>query len=274
MSVRVLETNCLHASDTLIWLDGASMPGQAAAALPAVLARIERPLQVTFEESPPDLQWLSKAGQTVLWRRPVGPVVPGLANESQRTRPALPTFPLQGRVDDPDGRFHPRRFALTVGDGTGQVLVLFPTPQATRFGNGGGVQGGLRWDGTGNPARDGQPVPWALLTLTVTLANGAVQTYQAQTDVKGDFRLALSRLPPLPDGTAHYLSSLRVQAAASAGAPGASALLPLDPTAAPQVQVRRATTNAFAGSFPLELVPGRVSVLRSFAQSHLGVRPS
>lgn len=270
MSARVLETNCVHGAGVLIWLDATSAPGEPQARW----RRVDRPLKVTLTLSPSDLRWLDKAGATILWRRPAGPVVPGLAGEAERRRPVLPTFELRGRVEDPEGRFHPRAFALTVGDGTGQVLGLYPSPQATVFNNGGGLQGGLRWDGTSDPAMDGRPVPWAVLDLTVTLANGATQTYQAQADTKGDFRLALTRLPPLPEGTSQYLAELRVRARVPPAGESLETPAPLDPGLLAGVQICTASSAAAAAVFSIELIPGQTQILRSFERGHLGLRPS
>lgn len=270
MTPRVLETNCLHASDVLIWLDATSAPGTPLASW----RRVDRCLSVTFTTSPPDLQWLHKPGLTVLWRRPVGPIVSGLAGETERARPVLPTFRLRGQVEDPGSRFNPRTFDLTLGDGAGQALALYPTPQATVFNNGGGLQGCLRWDGTNDPAIEGHPVPWAVLDLTVTLANGATQTYQAQADVKGDFRLALSRLPPLPEGTTRYLAELAVRARPPVAGDPLDLTVPLDPALLTGVQIRGGSSANLAEMFPIELVPGQAPVLRSFERAHLGLRPN
>ena len=56
--VRVMETNLLHASDVIYWLDGSS------ADTPAAMSRIEIPLHVTFTEKPKAIQYLHSLGKT------------------------------------------------------------------------------------------------------------------------------------------------------------------------------------------------------------------
>lgn len=258
MSLRVLETQCLHAADALIWVDGTGEPQR----------RIDSALRVTFDTRPLNLKWLDKPGQTVLWRGSATRLVPGEANESERERGAPGTFRVAGRAEDPQGRWQPRRFDLTVGAGTGQTLRLFPGPGSTRIGNGGALVGCLRWEGTGDAAIEGRPVPWAVLTLSVTLRAGATQTYLAQSDAKGDFRISLSRLPPLPEGTNGWAAQLSIGAA-----PTASPADPPDPGGLPQTRLRRLDANGVAAALALVLVPGAAPVLRSFNRGWLGVRP-
>lgn len=151
-SVLVKETPDLHGSDVIRWLDGTS----AADLDLARMAPLDRPLAVIFSTRPLDLEWLHKRGRTALWRKPAADIVGGEASEAQRSRPALPLFRIAGSVSDPSGSWHPRAFDLTLGEGTGRALVLYPTPHATRLGSGGGLFGSLRFDGGEDPALAGR----------------------------------------------------------------------------------------------------------------------
>jgi hypothetical protein len=267
-AVLVKETPVLHGSDLIHWLDGTSAPDLD----PANMAAVDRPVAVTFTARPPDLEWLHKPGRTALWRKPTVDIVRGEASEAERTRPALPLFHLAGRASDPSGAWHPRVFDLSLGDGVGRMLVLYPTPQATRLGSGGGLFGSLRFDGGEDPALAGRRAAWALIEVAVTVSPTDERRFRAQADARGDFRLSLWRLPPLPEGTPSYAASLRVRADPTAD-PGTSP----DPGALPAARAAPPVGAPGAGSFgsdvPLNLVPGQLLRVESAGQRLLLVRP-
>lgn len=256
--VRVLETNILHASDVIWWLDGSS--GET----PASMLRIREPLQLQLSSAPRDLQLVNGRGKTALLRRPTLPLLTGMATAADTVRPPAPPYPLEGVVSDTGGRFIPRRFSISAGTALGHALVLFPTPLGTRFGPAGGVLGSLRFAGSG------LPVPWALLTLTVTTALGAVMVFRGQASDRGDFMLAMNRLPPLPEGIASHAATLAVAAREDA-----VATAPLDPaTLLPMTLGDLNSADTFSNPIGLNVVPGEIRLIRSSSLDHLAVQPS
>jgi hypothetical protein len=257
-SLTVLETNILHASDVIWWLDGSS--GEST----ATMLRLGVPLQLQLSSAPRDLQLVHGRGKTALLRRPTLPLVSGSASVADTLRPPAPAFALEGVVSDPDGRFIPRRFSISAGAAAGHALVLFPTPLGTRFGPAGGVLGCLRFAGSG------LPVPWALLTLTVTTALGAVMVFRGQASARGDFMIPMHRLPPLPEGIASHAATLAVAARVDA-----AAATPLDPaTLLPMALGDLVSAATFSNPIGLNVVPGEIRLIRSSSLDHLAVQPS
>jgi len=194
-AITVLETNILHASDILYWLDGSSAESTDQ------MQRVAHPLQLVLSNKPADLQLRHAPGKTALWRKPVTPIINGVANAADKAYVVGPGFPLEGSIIDSTGKFNPRTFSITAGNSgvpvPGQALVLYPTPLGTRFGKAGGLIASLRY------ASDQTIVPWALLTVAVTVPGVGNQIYRAQTDQRGDVLISLNRLPPLPEGVDH-----------------------------------------------------------------------
>lgn len=257
-AVRVLETNILHASDVIYWLDGSSAADQSE------MERLDHVLSVTLDTFPADMQLLHTPGKTALWRKLAGSVVPGVAAEAVKEKPAETPYSLSGTVSDVQRRFISRRFEIQAGGGLGQAIVLYPTPFGTRLGRGGALRGTLRFDGSETP------VVWALLTLTVNLNLGATLVCRAQSDAHGDFIIALHRLPPLPQGTDRYSATLSIQALADARPEQ-----PVDPTDLVAMNLGELTTNdSFAAAIDLSVVPGEIALIRSSNRHHLAVQPT
>lgn len=257
-AVKVLETNILHASDVLWWLDGSS--GET----PATMLRIPQPLSLQLSTKPRDLQVVHSAGKTALLRRPTAEMISGVASASDRQRPVEPLFTVAGSVSDDAGRYVPRTFSVNAGNGVGHSLVLYPSPLGCKFGPAGGLQGCVRFNGSGNPAC------WALLTLSVTTALGAILTFRGQANAAGDFMLALNRLPPLPEGINHYAAQLSIVALAAAQ-PGT----PLDPSTLVAMNLGDlSASNTFSSPIGLNVVPGEIRTIRSSNRDHLVVQPS
>lgn len=211
--VRVVETNLLHASDVIYWLDGSSADSLAA------MSRIEIPLQVTFTEKPKAIQHLHSLGKTAFWQTPDQPMHQGATTDAQRARPAQAAFDVAGTVADARQFFNPAAFEITLGSGNGHGVVLYPSPLGVKAGAGGVIQGRVL------KAVDSEPLIWGLLSLEVTVGLNETVTFVGQTDAKGDFRIALKRLPPLPLNTTEYNAILRISGdmAASASAPANTA---------------------------------------------------
>lgn len=263
-TVNVLETNVLHASDVIYWLDGST------AETPADMLRISMPLDVRLSVKPGDLKMVNGVGRTALLRRPVTPIIDGAASPAQKARPQETPFAVAGTVSDPNGRFIPRTFSFSAGNAAGHPLVLYPSPAGVRFSPAGGLIGSLRFNGSGHAAA------WALLTLTVTTALGATLIFRGQADGRGDFMLPLNRLPPLPEGIDNYSATLAVSALS-----GAHANTPIDPAMLQAVELGSLGAEddppgdlIFSNPIGLNVVPGEIRVIRSASRDHITVQPS
>jgi hypothetical protein len=256
--VKVLETNILHASDVIFWLDGSSSED------PATMLRLPAALELELTTQPSDLRVVNSAGKTAFLRRPTNPIIFGSASEADMQPPVTPTFPIAGIVSDVSGRYLSRRFAIAAGNRTGHGLVIYPSPLGSRFGPAGGLLGTLRFNTSGAPA------PWALLTLTVTTTLGASLTFRGQANGQGDFILPLNRLPPLPEGITDYAATLAISALESAVSDS-----PIDPADLVAMQLGELAVDAvFSDPISLTLVPGEIRLIRSSSQNHLAVQPN
>jgi len=257
MRIQILETNVLHASAVLYWLDGTSDED------PAKMLRVPAPLALQLTTRPEDLRIVHRAGKTALLRRPTGGMVVGIASEADRQPPVTDTFTVAGVVSDPAGRFNPRRFSVTAGNASGHTVVVYPSPSGSAIGLGGGLVGTLRFQATGAPA------PWSLLKLDVTPAVGPVISFRCQADRAGDFVLPLQRLPTLPEGIEVYQAALSVRALTAA-----TPATPLDPADLTPMRLGSLESDdSFAESIPLQLIPGGVRLLRSSSKEHLAISP-
>lgn len=258
MTIKVLETNVLHAGDVVYWLDATTSDDEAK------MERVGTEFEIEFTARPRTLKVLQKAGQLAVWQRPndENGMVEGVAEEADKTRPVMAPVQLAGTLRDPVGRYNPRAFDLTLGSGAGHALRLYPTPGGTRIPKAGALLGTLRL------AAGELPVAWALLTLAVTVS-GNTLTFTAQTDGNGDFVLALRRLPPLPESVEHYDAELTITADLAAHAD-----LPIDPAdATTALEIGSPAADEFLESLALSVTPGEVSLLRSLDKDHLAVQP-
>ncbi len=255
-SVRVLETNVLHASDVIYWLNGASAENEAD------MQRVPYPLQVSFTEKPRDVKVLHGDGRMALLRNPEEEMIVGRATEAQRSRPVMPAFTVTGEVRDPFGRFNPESFSATLGAGNGVAVVLFPSLLGTGTVLAGVLQGSLQFAGSG------LPVSWALLELEVALTGSETLTFRAQADAHGDFKMALRRLPPLPESITAYSGSLRVSAdvdTSSSAVPDISSFVAMN---------LESSTSAgdFQAELNVEIHPGETIRVTSFNKNHLSIQ--
>lgn len=257
-TLTIFETNLIHASDVIYWVDGAT------ASDPEEMERLTSPVALRLETRPLDLELLHTKGKTALWRRSGGRMVAGVASEADKAFPAAAPYLLGGSVTDPQGRYNPRRFNITAGAAGGHRVVLYPSPLGSHFSKAGGLNGTLRWSTTGNP------VPWAMLTLEVTTALAAPLVFRSQADQRGDFMLSLKRLPPLPEGIDHYAAVLTL--AAPAIEAGTAPVDPTDLTAARLGSPE--SPGSFADSIGLTIVFGEIRLLQTFDREFLAVQPS
>ena len=251
-SVKVLETNILHASDVIYWLNGTTAED------PAEMQQLDYPLNLRLTSKPRDAQIINSSGKTAILRRPTQDIVEGTATEADKVRPAAPTYSFTGEAWDHDRRFNPIRFDLTLGAGNGESIVIYPSPLGTQIPPAGCLYGALHLNGGDNP------LIWALLELTVEISSGVNQVYRAQCDAKGDFRIALTRLPPLPTNIDGYDASLRVTAN-TANHSGAAP----DTTTYSTVQLQSANTNTFSTDYQLTIIPGERFRIRSNSKDYL-----
>ncbi len=254
--VRVLESNVLHASDVIYWLNGASAENEAA------MQRVPYPLQVRFTEKPRNVNVLHGNGRMALWRNPEQAIIAGRATEAQRSRPSMPAFTVAGEVRDPFGRFNPGLFSVTLGAGNGVAVLLYPSLLGTGTVSAGVLQGSLQFAGSG------LPVAWALLELQVALTGSETLIFRAQADAHGDFRMALRRLPPLPESITAYGGSLRVHAdvhTSSSAVPDISGFVAMN---------LESSTSAgdFQAELNVEIHPGESIRIGSFNKKHLSIQ--
>ncbi len=261
-SLKVLETSVLHASDILYWLDGTT------ATAVAEMQRVSHQLYFEITSKPNNVQIRQAPGKTIFWRRSATTIVQGEADEADKSFTDSGSFLLAGTVFDQKGYYNPRTFSVTLGASnipiTGQGMVLYPTPQGTKFGKAGGLIATLRF------ASDERVVPWALLTASVTIPGTGTQTYHAQTDQHGDVLLPLHRLPPLPEGITEYSVALSVEAllTASPSTPlNTSDLIPMDLESL-------SVPGSFSNPIVFSLVPSEIQVIRSANKRYLAVQTS
>ncbi|MEW5755346.1 MAG: carboxypeptidase regulatory-like domain-containing protein [Pseudomonadota bacterium] len=255
--IKVLETNILHASDVLYWLDGSS--GETL----EKMTRIPETLTLQLTTRPRDLQLVNGRGKTALLRRPTNEIIDGIASDADKQMPVTPTYPVAGVVSDPSGRFIPRRFSINAGNGAGHALAVYPSPLGTRLGPTGGLVGTLRY------AASNTPVPWAMLTLIVDTTLSSSYTFRCQATAQGDFIMPLRGLPPLPEGIDHYSAELGIQALLTA-----SGDVPVDPADLVAMSLGQLETpDAFSDPISFDLVPNEIRIIRSSNRDHLAVQP-
>ncbi|HWV14440.1 MAG TPA: hypothetical protein VN030_03330 [Cellvibrio sp.] len=254
--VRVLETNILHASDVIYWLDASSANTVAA------MSRIEHFLELNITQKPAAIKFLNAVGKTAFWMTPTQPMIAGVTTDAQRQRPAVAPFVIAGTVVDHTGRFNPAAFSLSLGSGNGSAVTLFPAAAAVRLSAGGAVQGHIAF------AADEAPLVWGLLTLTVTVGLAETIQFRAQTDAKGDFVMPLKRLPPLPLSATEYSAELRID-----GLAGASATVPINVADLETLELESSSVqNDFANIIPLTIRPGEIKRITSFNKTFIAVR--
>lgn len=254
--VRVLETNILHASDVIYWLDASSAESLAD------MSRIAYPLDLVITQKPSAIKLFNSAGKTAFWSTPTQPMVDGVTTDIQRQRSVVDPFVIAGIVSDNSGRFNPAAFSLTLGSGNGSAVKLFPAPAAVRVSAGGAIQGHVAF------ASNNAPLVWGLLTLTVSLGLGETIRFQGQTDSRGDFLLALKRLPPLPLSVTEFSAELTIQ-----GLANAVASVPINIDDLVPLELESASVqNDFVSSIPLAIRPGEAQRITSFNKSFIAVQ--
>lgn len=265
---HVIETPMHHASDALTWLDGSRDDGQGNQ------PRVDLPLKIRLSQAPRDVHLIQRPGRTLVWRRSqedLHPVADGETSDADRARPDAPSFTLAGRVSEPAGRFNPRLFSVTAGAAAGHALRLYPTPAATLTGAAGGLQLALRYADSDAPAEDpfraSRPAAWALIEVQVTPSVGAVQTYHAQADARGECRIALRRVPQLGNDPVapDYAAVLSVKADPATLGDDA-----VDPDTLPDRQVGDPdATGSFIDQVAFRFRPGQLLSLTSHGKDHL-----
>lgn len=254
----VLETCLWHASDWIAWID------RSGDARDDHLPLVDATLAVRFSRAPRDLKAIHRQGRTLLWRglpQTLHRTETGEVDAAGRRRPSVPPYPLEGEVIDPAGRYLPRRFALQAGTAAGHALPVYRSPRAVRYRSAGGLYGRAVFT-------DGTPAAWAVIELTVTPPLAGSLPFVTQADGRGEFALALDRLPALTrDALAeHYPATLAVRASLAASRAWFEERILVDPDRLTDVQV---------SSLPeLHVTPGRLSRLASAGSEDLQLQPS
>ena len=252
--MAAVETCLWHASDWIAWID------RSGDARPTREPLVDVALAVNFTGRPPrDLSVVQKPGRTLLWRRlpdSLRRTEPGEVDSAGRMRPVVPSYPLEGELSDPSGRYLPRRFALSAGAALGHRLPVYRSPLGVRYQSAGGLFGRAVFE-------DGTPAAWAVLELEVTPPLTGALPFVTQADGNGEFRLALNRLPALTKDApvSRYAASLRVRASLAAARAWQAQQTLLDPDLLPVVAVIALTD--------LEVIPGEVNRLHSDASADL-----
>ena len=252
----IVETLVLHASDFIEWEDASG--AQGGARRPVCV----RAFRIQFDDAPADLELVHKNTGTALWRRvPAGlrQVIDGEADAGALQPPDEPLYALSGALLDPAGHYLPRRFALDAGRRTAHKLRLYRSPLGTRFGRAGGLVGRTALE-------DGSAVPWALLALRVTPPLAPPFDFVAQSDARGEFRLALERLPALTKDApaASYPGLLEVRAAAAGTNP--------DTLPVARIRGNGSGDGAFKTQLVVDIAPGRIAPLASPGREALVLR--
>lgn len=256
--IQVLESTILHASDQIFWLDGSS------AADVSAMRRVARPLQLELSQSPRDLAMREGTGKFVFWRRAGASVSDGVADDSDKAFTTAGTYTLAGTVSDPGGHYLPRRFSVTAGNNppTGHALTLYPAPVAVRFNRGGGLRLSL------GRAADATPLPWAIVTASISVPGLGTQIYRAQADARGELLLPFLRLPPLAEGIDDYSATLTIHGRNDTSADQIS-----NPDDFIAMELGAPDDASFSQSIGFSAVPGELSTLRSDGRTYLAVQP-
>jgi len=252
--VNVLETIALHSSDVIYWLDGVT------GLIPDEMSRINIPLSIQFSLKPRHVLVLHKLGQSAFWRNSDAKLIEGEATQNQITRPATQSFNVAGEAWDYSRRFNPVAFDLTLGDGSGAAVVVYPSPMGTKIPIGGALIGTAIFDATG------QPVIWGIVEVIITIAVGETLTVRAQTDANGDFILPLKRLPPLPESVNHYQAQLSL----TTNVLNRFDVAPNTNTYS-DVQIESLTSTNFNNLLTVLITPGQRQRLRSTGKNYLAV---
>ena len=284
--MAVFEHLILPARNKVYWHDGASGNHGAQRALVArtLELRIDPVAATDANPRPQDVVIANTSGGFTLWHDGAGRIEPGpgRASDAAMTPGAYPPMDISGTVSDPLEHYLPRQFAVTLDavPGGGPVppaqhltVPVYPSPQATLFGRGGGLYGQICW------AVD-QPAAWARVQLSVT--GDVPWVYDAQANAVGEFRVSLFRLPPQVALLGQPTATLRIFARNDAdpdapviaeGQPAASVTAALRVTY-PGLAVHPAPVPDTGQALTFNLIHGRVGRLHSANLSHIAIAPS
>lgn len=151
---------------------------------------------------------------------------------------------LSGVVRGSTERWLPRAFALSLQRGERASIELFPSPFGVQVGTGGALIARLG-------KLSGEPVPWAIVTLSVEVPPDTIIVCRGQSDARGDLVLPMRRVPPLPKGVDDYAATLSVRFK-----PDADPELPLDPSELVPGKLVGPDSPAEAAAIALRVRPG------------------
>lgn len=248
------ETLIIHGGDLVEWRESSGFTNKPP------LRVTPTTLSIEFNRAPRALYVLHKTNGTLLWHKnSAGPskVVAGTATEADKTAQPTRSYPIEGSVSDPAGRYLPRTFSFTLGANNEHKVSLYHSPLGARFSKAGGVYGQVGFD-------NGKVAAWAIVELTVTPPLGVPLNFVAQADSHGEFSLPLNRLPALTKDapSATYTARLKVRAL-----PSAMPETPLDPERLTHVEIAKGknsdSTTQFATSLDLAVAPGAIKKIIS-----------
>ena len=250
----ITETLIIHGGDLVEWHEHSGFANKPPQRIPPATLRIE------FNKAPQALYVHHKPQGTLLWhKKSAAPskVVNGIATDTDKTAPPTGSYPIEGNVSDPSGRYLPRRFSFTLGSNNEHQVSLYHSPFGARFSNAGGIHGQVGFD-------DGKVAAWALIALTVTPTLGPALKFVAQADVHGEFALPLNRLPALTKDapTTTYSAALEIKALHST-AP--EALIDPDTLIQTDIASNKDTNDnsLFVKTLGLAITPGTVTKIVS-----------
>lgn len=263
--VRVLETNILHGSSAIVWVDGTTADNaEDMLVVPTLLqVEVESPL-------PAGHRVVHTAGKTVVLvqhRQDLKGVVVGLASEEDKTLTAGSNYIIAGTVRDVTQRYTPRKFSIISGDGQRHRLPVYPSPLGIHFGPSGGVYGTVVFQQGGTAAA------WAMPQLVVQVGVDAnnqplSKTFRCQCTGYGDFRMSLMGLPPLAPGQQDYDATLTIRASANS-----QKETPTDPDTLGAAEIESPSdAGSFLNDVSVKIVPGAVTRLSSSGGTALIIR--
>lgn len=135
-------------------------------------------------------------------------------NDTDLVQPAAAISVVEGELEDATRTYNPRWFsinlnALDIADPHQNGIALYKNLSAIRVPAAGSVRGNLQLE-------SGQPLAWALLTISIEISDTETLECRAQANQFGDFVIPLREFPALEAEpvTEQFATQLRVQSCA------------------------------------------------------------
>ncbi|MEH6443780.1 MAG: hypothetical protein V7784_07780 [Oceanospirillaceae bacterium] len=195
----LLETLFTHSSHYIQWAEGSGCQSEQHRLVSGAK------LQFTLLSAPSDLKLIEKDSVLVLQRN-----LPGITqavissthltaqerdniaamDRSTQISAAKAPYSITLSVSDLKGIYNPQRLALTtIAEQSKYTVKLFRSPMGNVFNSAGGVFGHVIYE-------DDTPASWAVINVEINLGNEEpLLTFKGQCDARGEFSLAMNRLP-------------------------------------------------------------------------------